>query len=76
MKDGFFFEAFRVRTSEVDLQLVSEGPHCCALFKRDCKIDLRCPDTERIDGNTQLSCLASRLNHPDPGRIDALASAT
>jgi hypothetical protein len=30
-------------------------------FFRKARFDLRCPDAERFDGNTQPSCLASHL---------------
>src|SRR5215471_5399456 len=30
-------------------------------FRKRLQIDLRCPDAERFDGNTQPSCLASHL---------------
>ena len=40
---------------------LSEGLALLRAFRKRLQIDLRCPDAERFDGNTQPSCLASHL---------------
>jgi len=41
--------------------VLSEGPLCCALFGRDCKLTSGALTRSAFDGNTQPSCLASHL---------------
>ena len=40
-------------------------------FRKGLQIDLRCPDAERFEGNTQLSCLESHL-YRDGAQISSL----